>query len=260
MNFISFTNLKDPLEYQRFSDLVIKNNLYHLVTKFVYKITISTTISTNSSTNSSIKDYTLFNYDTDSLLRPIITSHILMRQLNITDDEIFLNYIKENCYEFSSIDNYLLKNTKVASFSPKQDVENYMWFFLMDGDKIIASIITDYITTDLLGNKTLHIQYINSYEKSKGYCKIICSQLMTILREWNVDVLRLESVGGISGNKCYIRSFLISGYNYVHIINDDMKLIMNREEGENWINNCAEIGTNFGMDCNENYNMVFYNK
>jgi len=72
-------------------------------------------------------------------------------------------------------------------------------------------------------------------KKSKGYCKIICSQLMTILREWNVDVLRLESVGGISGNKCYIRSFLISGYNYVHIINDDMKLIMNREEGENWI-------------------------
>jgi len=236
-NFIYYTNLKtDVDEFKRFSELVIQNNLYNLVTKFVYKININK------------KDYILYNYNTDNLIRPFIVSHKLMVELKISDDDKFLQYIKEHCYNFTSINNYLLKNNKVASLSPKQDVENYMWGFLIEKDKIIASIITDYIN-----NKTLHIQYINSYQENKGNCKLICSYLMSKLREWNIDNLRLESVGGISGNKCYIRSFLLSqnGYNYVYISNDEIKLIMNKKEGEIWINSISN---------NENYEMIFYDK
>ncbi len=206
--------------------LLIQNELYKYTNKYIYHINIDNI------------DYNLYYDDINLEINPSFTAHRIMESLQLNTNE-FIQYLEQNSHS-KEIINLLKKTNKYPkAMLPSKKLDKYMWIFLFEDDKLLASItlspiIQIYSDVRKENINIVYVTDINSYVSNKGYCKIICNELMKFLNEWKVDIIYIMNAGGIYGGKCYLHSFLHqkNSFNYIGIGNDHLNITFSNKDDE----------------------------
>lgn len=218
----------DNYDHKQFEEFVVKYKLYRPIERTYLDVNIDNKI------------YKFYINENNSLA-PLYYIKKLENILNITKDEI-ITYVLNNGIRYNK--EILIQNgVGIIPIDPY----DYMWIFYIDEDKLLASMSIKMLKFD-----TLYLNSVNVYDQGKGYCGVICNELMKLCRNKKISCLIMDSIGGIASNRCYLNSFLINGYNYVSMKSRTNKFIMNQQVGKDWLKYiCLDI------ECDTNYMMYF---
>lgn len=239
MEIVRFTDLN--IQFDEFKQFTTQHRIYEFSDEEIIQYEF----------NINGRNYTI-KY-TDNKIIPEFTTRRLMEQLGFYTKEEFLNYLNNNPNVIKSkIEN---KPLIVADYFgiPDTNIKKYIWFFLLDNKQIVA-YLNAHKTSEYM-----YLDIVSSIVKRSGFCKVLCSNFMSYLREINEKSLFIESSGGIPAHRCYISSFLINddGYNYVRITSmryyKDEIFILNKHKGRNWLRDVC-----ITKECNDDYEMLFY--
>ena len=239
MEILIFRNLDNPDELQKFIEFAVNHKIYRRAVIVNYTLNVKGRI---------------FNLTYDpykDLLSPLESIYIIRNLLGLNNDKEFREYLGTHA-------NYSIEN-KLVDFEkplPELNYYNAILFFLLINDEIVSYA---YVTYYNYGSITFYINYVKSFIERKGYCRIICGEILKEARRMGSQSIKLASEGGLAGHKCYINSFLLSPNGYDSVSIDDtfyggsIQTVLRKGNASEWLKRLPNA-----IDYDDSYSMEFF--